>query len=122
MVADQERHHRGGVMVMRAGQKRVAAFDAVDEAVFHQEIQRAVDRDRRRPRHRLGEFVDHLIGAERTVAGQQRLQHLTPDRGEFLRPLGADLLGMRDGVRGAAAVIVIGRGKGGFCQGHAVVL
>src|SRR4051812_33917759 len=59
-IADQERHHRGGVMVVRTGEKGVAAFDAVDEAVFHQEIERAVDRDRRRPRHRFGEFVDHL--------------------------------------------------------------
>ena len=41
MVADQERDHRGGVMVMRAGQKRVAAFDAVDKSIFHQKIQRA---------------------------------------------------------------------------------
>ena len=77
-------------MVMRAGEEGVAAFDPVDEAVFHQEIERAVDRDRRRPRHRFGEFVDHLIGAERTVARQQRLQHLAPDRGEFLRPPRAD--------------------------------
>ena len=70
-------------MVMRAGEEGVAAFDPVDEAVFHQKIERAIDRDRRRPRHRFGEFVDHLIGPERTVARQQRLQHLTSDPGEF---------------------------------------
>src|SRR5258708_3229907 len=69
MIAEQECLHGGELVVMRAGQKRVAAFDAVHEAVFHQEIQRAIDRDRRRPRHRFGEFVDHLIGAERTVTG-----------------------------------------------------
>ena len=92
MFADQERHHRRGVMVMRAGEIGVAAFDAVDEAVFHQEIERAIHRDRRRPRHRFGEFVDHLIGAERPVAGQQRLQHLAADRREFLRPPLADPL------------------------------
>ena len=63
-------------MVMRASEKSVTAFDAVDEAVFHQEIERAIDRDRRRPRHRFGEFVDYLIGPERAVAGQQRLEHL----------------------------------------------
>ena len=105
-------------MVVRAGEPGVAALDAVHEAVLHQKIQRAVDRDRGRPRHRFRQFVDHLIGAERAVAGQQRLQHLAADRGEFLRPLGADLFGMRDRVRGAAAVIMVRRGKGWFCRGH----
>ena len=105
-------------MVMRAGEIRVAAFDAMDEAVLHQEIERAIHRDRRRPRHRFGEFVDHLIGAERTVAGQQRLQHLAADRREFLRPLLADPFGMADRVRGAAVVVMVGRGKCRFCQGH----
>ena len=33
MIADQERHHRGRLMVVRAGEKGVAAFDAMDEAV-----------------------------------------------------------------------------------------
>jgi len=31
----------------------------------------------------LASFVDHLIGPERAVAGQQRRQHLTPDRVNF---------------------------------------
>src|SRR6266404_2110667 len=117
MIADQERHHRGFVMIMRAGEEGVAALDSVNEAVLHQKIERAVDRDRRRPRHRLGEFVDHLIGAERAVARQQRLQHLAPDWGEFLRPPRADLLSMRHRFRSAAAVIVVGRGKCRLCQG-----
>src|ERR1700740_767883 len=69
-VADQKRHHGGGVMVVGAGEIGIAALDAMDEAVLHQEIERAIDRDRRRPRHRFGEFVDHFIGAERPVAGQ----------------------------------------------------
>jgi len=34
MIANQKRHHRGRLMVMGAGEKRVAAFDAVDEAIF----------------------------------------------------------------------------------------
>jgi hypothetical protein len=118
MIANQERHHRGLVMIMRAGEERIAAFDTVDQAVLHQKIESAVDRDRRRPRHRFGEFVDHLIGAERTVARQQRLQHLAPDRGEFLRPPRADLFRMRHRVRGAEAVIVVRRGKCRLGQGH----
>src|ERR1700730_17044264 len=31
--ADQKNHHRGSVMLMRAGEIRVAAFDAVNETV-----------------------------------------------------------------------------------------
>ena len=49
--ADQECNHRGRIMIVAAGEKRVAAFDAVDKAVLHQEVERAIDRDRRRPRH-----------------------------------------------------------------------
>ncbi len=105
-------------MVMRAGEIGVAAFDAVDKAVFHQEIERAIYRDRRRPRHRLGEFVDHFIGAERTVAGQQSLQDMTADRREFLRPLLADPFGVMNRVRGAAVMIMVGRGKCGFGRGQ----
>jgi len=106
------------VVVSGAGEIGVAAFDTVHEAVGHQEIERAIDRDRRRPRHRFRKFVDHLIGPERAVAGQQRAQHLAADRREFLRPLLANLLGMRQRIRGAAAVIMVGRGKGRLCEGH----
>ena len=49
---------------------------------------------------------------------QVSLQHLAPDRREFLRPFGAYLLGMRDRLRGAAAVIVIGGGECRLGQGH----
>ena len=119
-LADQEGHHRGLVMIMRTGKKGVAAFDAVDEAVFHQKIERAIDRDRRRPRFRLRQFLDHLIGTERPVAGQQGFQHVTADRREFLRALGADPLGMAQSVRRAAAVIVTGGRKGRFGEPHGV--
>src|SRR5437868_11315066 len=50
-LADQKGNHRRCIVVMRAGEKRVAAFDAVDETVVDQKIQRPVYRDRRRPRH-----------------------------------------------------------------------
>ncbi|MGX1412582.1 hypothetical protein AB7M43_002674 [Bradyrhizobium elkanii] len=111
-------NHRGLVMVMRAGEEGVAALDAVDEAVLHQEVERAVDGNRCRPRHRLGQLVDHLIGAERAMARQQRLQHLTADRGEFLAAARTNLFGMRHRVRGAAAVIVVGGRKCRLSQAH----
>ena len=117
-LADQKSNHRRRIVVMRAGEIRVAAFDAVNEAVLHQEIQRAVNRDRRRPRHRFRQFVDHLIGAERAVARQQRLQHLAADRREFPRPALAHLFGVPNRVRGTAVVIVVRRGESRFGRGH----
>src|SRR5580698_3958145 len=67
-LADQEGHHRRLVMIMGAGEKRVAAFDAMDEAVLHQEIERTIDRDRRRPRRGFRQFLNDFIGAKRPVA------------------------------------------------------
>ena len=48
-LADEE--CRGlALMGMRAGDKGVAAFDLVDEAMGQEEIERAIDGDGRRPR------------------------------------------------------------------------
>ena len=55
--------------------------------------------------------VDDLVGAERLVARQQHLQHLAADRRQPLRARGAERLGMRERVAGAALVVVIGRGE-----------
>ena len=51
-------------VIVHAGDKRIAAFDAVHEALFAQEIERAIDRDRRRSRPARRQPVDQLIGAE----------------------------------------------------------
>src|SRR5690242_11954831 len=37
-IADQKCHHRAAIVPVRAGEECVATFDAMDEAVFHQEI------------------------------------------------------------------------------------
>ena len=117
-LAYQKCHHRGLVMIVGAGEKRVAAFDAMDETIFHQEIKRTIDRDRRWPRGGFRQFLDDLVGAERPVTGQQRFQHSATDRCQFLRASGADPFGMQQRVRGATAVIVIGRGECRLGQGH----
>ena len=67
--------------------------------------------------------VDQLIGAERRVARQQRLQHAPAHRRQPLVARGADRLGMGDGLAGAAVVVVTGRGEdrvgcGLLCQGR----
>ena len=66
-------------MIVHAGHKRIAACDAVDEAVVAQEIQRPVNRDRRRPG--LGaKPLDDLVGAERLMTCEQSFQHLVRAR------------------------------------------
>ena len=47
--ADQKHHEIVAAVIVHAGDERVAAFDAMDEPVLAQEIERAIDRDRRRP-------------------------------------------------------------------------
>ena len=93
-------------MIVRAGEKRVAALDPVHEPLLHQEVERAIDGDRRRPCDMLCQFLDHVVGAERTVRRQQRLKHLAADRRETLAALLTHALRMRDRVRRAAGVIV----------------
>ena len=96
-------------MILHAGDEGVAAFDAVDQPLLAQEIERAVDGDRRRPRAAQRQPVDQLIGAERLVARQQRLQHAAADRRQAPRTRGADRLGVRDRIAGATLVVVTWR-------------
>ena len=96
---------------MRAGDEGVAAFDAMHQPLLAQEIERAIDGDRRRPRALLGQPVDQLIGAERRMAGQQRFQHPAADRRQLFLVRGAGRLGVRDGVAGAAVMVVPRRRK-----------
>src|SRR5271170_469041 len=58
-------------MIVHAGDEGIAALDAVDEAVVAQEIERAIDRDRRRAGV-ARQVIDDLVGAERLVTGKQR--------------------------------------------------
>ena len=62
-------------MIVRAGEEGVAALDAMDEALFDQKIEGAIDGDRRRPRHAFRQFLDHVVSAERTMARQQGFEH-----------------------------------------------
>src|ERR1700730_8340357 len=57
---------------MAAGKIGVARGEPMDEAVFEQKIERPVDRNRRRAlAGRLGDPIDHLVGAKRaTFAGK----------------------------------------------------
>ena len=93
-------------MIVDAGDEGVAALDAVDQAVVAQEVERAVDGDRRGPAAGRRGAVDDLVGAERLVAFEQDFEHLAAQRRQPLRALRAQRLGMRQRVRGAAVVVV----------------
>jgi hypothetical protein len=100
-------------VIVDAGDERVAALDAVNKSVLHQEVERAIDRDRRRTRAGFAREFDDLVGAERFVTGEQRLQHLAADRRQSLGTRFAECLCMRQGVCRAAVMIMVRRGKSG---------
>jgi len=93
-------------MVVDASDERVASLDTVDETVFDEKIEGAIDRDGGRAGF-LPQSAHDLVGPERPMACQQSLQDLPPHRREPLRAGGALRFGMRNGGAGAAAVVVI---------------
>src|SRR5580704_2669806 len=99
-------------MIVDAGDEGVSAGDAVNETIIAQEIECAVDCDRRRPVV-LRRAVDDVVSAERLVTCQQGFQHLPADWGEAWLTCGALLFGMRNRCAGAAVVIVVGSWKDG---------
>src|SRR6185437_2432512 len=107
--ADQEHHRIAGFVILHAGDECVAAFDAMDQALFAQEFERAVNGDRRRARAAHCQPVDQFIGAERLMACQQRLEHAAADRSQAFAPRRAYRLGVRDGIAGTTAMVVARR-------------
>jgi len=93
-----------------AADEGVEALDPVDQALFHQEVQRPVDRRRRRPLFALPEVVEDRIGADRAVAGPDQLQHPAAERGQSGPTLGANRFGQTQRVRNAARMVVRGGG------------
>src|SRR5690348_16445763 len=93
-------------MIVHARDESIAALDPMHETLLTQEIEGAIDGDRRRSPAVLGEPVDQFIGAERLMAGEQGLQNTPAHRREALPACGAELLRMRDGIARATAVIV----------------
>ena len=106
-------HHEViGVVAMHAGDIGIAAFDPVSEPVLDQEIERAIHRDRCVPRAMLfRRAVDDLVGAERLVVFQQRLEHLPACRRQLLCALIAQRFRITKRVDAAAIVVVIRRGE-----------
>ena len=82
-------------MIVSAGEIGIAAFDAMDQRIGDQEIQRAINGDWSRACEMLCKLFDDLIGAERPVARQQRFQNPAADRRQFLAARATMLFGMR---------------------------
>jgi hypothetical protein len=115
LLTDQKNHQFVVAVIVCAGDECIAAFDAMNEAVVTQKIERTIDRDRCRPvvphRAMLRQILDDLVGAERLVARQQRFEHLAPDRRQALRAGRAMRFRMRDRGAGATLVVVVWRGE-----------
>ncbi len=94
------------LMSVHAGDEGILAFYAMDKFLLTQKVECAIHRDRRRPRATNLKPINQLIGAQRSVACQKRLQHLSTHGGQSFLPGRADRLGMRDCIAGAAPVIV----------------
>jgi len=79
--ADQKGDRRLARVAVAAGEIGVARREPMDEAVFEQKIQRAIDGDRGRafPRD-LGDPVDQIIGAERPALASENFQNAAPAR------------------------------------------
>ena len=110
-IVDRLTKISGQKPALRGSKKSIAAFDTVNETVLHQKIECAVNRDRRRSRHVLGELLDDLIGSKRAMAREQRTQHLPADRREFLPAALTNPFRVRERIFGAAAMVVIRGGE-----------
>ena len=108
-LADQKHHRIAAVVIVPAGDERVAAFDAVRKSLLAQEIQRAIDRDRRRPGATHRKFIDEFIGAERGVAREQRFKHAAARRRQPFLARRTDRLGMRNSIAGAPVMVMARR-------------
>src|ERR1043165_2176228 len=112
-LTDEEHHRRIGRVIVDAGEERVAAFNAMHEALGGEEVERAIDRDRGGARTAGRDEVDDLVGAERLVAGAEHLEHVTAHRGQALAAFRAQRLGMLERIGRAALMVVVRGGKNG---------
>ena len=108
IIAQQKRRRRA-LMGMGTGDIGIAALDLVDETMRHQEIERPIDGDRRRPRPVIGHPLDHLIGADRGMAPRHGGQHVAALLGQSCAAARAQFLGTRQEFIGAMGVIMFGR-------------
>lgn len=106
-LADQEGDNVAGAVTVQAGDIGIARAQAVHEPLLDQEIQGAIDRDRREtPATGRRNAIGQIIGADRAMVGMQGLQGLATDRRQSQAALPAELLGARQRFRGMTLVIL----------------
>ena len=91
---------------LRAADESVEAVDAVDQALLHQELQRAVDGGRLRRAGPVAEGRQQVVGLDRAVAAPDQLQHPAAQRGEPGAAPAAQVFGAGERVLDAALMLV----------------
>ena len=98
---------------MMAGHERIDGRQPVDEAVAHQEIQRAVNGRRRVGTHFRTHLFEQIIGLDRLTALRNQAQHLLPDRSQAQTTFSTDGL---DGFQIRAGIMhMMMRMRTGWC-------
>ena len=124
-LADQE---IAAMRMLRLGaaDKGVAALDAMDQPLFDQEVERAIDGRRRHPATLTigfagaGQLVDEFVGADRSMALPDQGQNLTAQLGQPGAALAAHDVGRRQRIGHAMGVVVLMSGKA-FSVGHGLL-
>ncbi len=91
---------------LRAADVGVEGFEAVDQAVLHQEIERAIDGRRRRAAAVALQLLEQLVGADGRVAAPDQLQHAAADVGQPGAPAAAQCRGAVERLADAVPMIV----------------
>ena len=115
------------LVVVGAGQKRIARRQSVDEPVLDQIVEGAIDRNgRRTPPVRANKPVDHFISAQRLARGAEHVENRLTPGGQIqpcdviamtlairviMRVVGAPVFGMRIGRSHGGNIGVVAGGR-----------
>ncbi len=104
LIADQQ---DGLVRLLRVftADEGIEALDAVDQALFEQEVERSVDGGGLYLFAVSGETFDQVIGLGGLVAGPDLAQYMAPDGRQARAGTGADCLGAGEGIVDALVVM-----------------
>jgi hypothetical protein len=125
-VATNQELRSAAMPGLDAGNERVPAFDPVDQAFAHQELERAVNNRRRDMLRASGlvQFGQNIVGAHRLMADQQSLEYLAAARGQAQLAFGTELGGFGQQLPLTAAMIMLAKSDfwgSGFAR-HSVIL
>lgn len=79
---------------MRATDTGMQTLEFMDQALFQQEIQRAVDCRRRGISDRLPKTIEYVVGADGSTGSANQFQHLAALRGEYCFAMATQRFGM----------------------------